>query len=593
MERSWGASRLRLPAAGPLARLAAPWLLLLAGCGLVVGIAALLTEEPPLAEVSLAYLEGDPLPVHVIRGTLDDRFEPVRGNVIHQLPPGQGWWRIRVHGDVPAEARPQLQLLSARAADALAWLAARPGEPGDGFGRRVTGLPSPRALVLALDSGVQDGDTVYLQVRSPPGNPMRVRVDPLAAVHQADLVHVGWRSAGLAGLVMLSVLALGMWGAVGEMRFGLLALALASQALYFAASGGEAHLWSATAWLSRDIRLVHLTGVLALLANIGFASRYLRLEARRPRVTLVLRVLAASAAVLAVAMLLAPRGWMIAATSALAALMILVVLSAAVVDGMRGRQAALFLLAGWVPMTLLLLGHLAELSGSWLGPPWMGHALPASCALSGLVVTVGLGGIVRTLRRERDDASHRASYDALTGALSRSAIEARLAHAVRSAHVSGSSLSVVFFDIDHFKRVNDQYGHLVGDECIRIVALRTRNRLRTYDLFGRWGGDEILVLLPDTPLDEAVGVAENLRSAVNSRALEIDGRMLAATVSLGVAQLAYGEQANELVRRADAALYASKQDGRDRVSISRWATLQDPSPSRGPTVVPAPAADRS
>src|SRR5690606_26213500 len=176
MERSWGASRLRSPAAGSLARLAAPWLLLLAGCGLVVGIAALLTEEPPLAEVSLAYLQG----------------EPVRGNVIHQLPPGQGWWRIRVHGDVPAEARPQLQLLSARAADALAWLAARPGEPGDGFGRRVTGMPSPRALVLALDSGVQDGDTVYLQVRSPPANPMRVRVDPLAAVHQADLVHVGW-----------------------------------------------------------------------------------------------------------------------------------------------------------------------------------------------------------------------------------------------------------------------------------------------------------------------------------------------------------------------------------------------------------------
>src|SRR5690606_8200240 len=222
-------------------------------------------------------------------------------------------------------------------------------------------------------------------------------------------------------------------GAVGEMRFGLLALALASQALYFAASGGEAHLWSATAWLSRDIRLVHLTGVLALLANIGFASRYLRLEARRPRVTLVLRVLAASAAVLAVAMLLAPRGWMIAATSALAALMILVVLSAAVVDGMRGRQAALFLLAGWVPMTLLLLGHLAELSGSWLGPPWMGHALPASCALSGLVVTVGLGGIVRTLRRERDDASHRASYDAPTGALSRPAAEARGAARARGA----------------------------------------------------------------------------------------------------------------------------------------------------------------
>ena len=593
MERSWGPSRLRLPAGRPLARLAAPWLLLLAGCSMVAGFAALLTEEPPLAEVSLAQLAGDPLPAHVIRGTVDDHFEPLAGSVIHQLPGWQGWWRIRIHGDVPASDRPQLQLLSARSAQAHAWLAARPGEPGDGFGRRITGTPSPRAMVLALDSGVRDGDTVYLQVRSPPGNPMRVRIDPLATVHQADLVHVGWRSAGLAGLLMLAVLALGMWGAVGEVRFGLLALALSSQALYFAASGGEAHLWQATAWLARDVRLVHLCGVLALLANITFAARYLRLDAQRPQVTLGLRLLAVAVGVLAMAMLFAPRGWMIVATSTLAAAMILVVLAVAVVDAMRGRQSALFLLAGWVPMTLLLLGHLAELSGAWLGPAWMSHALPASCALSGLVVTVGLGGVVRMLRRERDDASHRASYDALTGALSRAAIEARLAHAVRSAHVSGSSLSVVFFDIDRFKRVNDEYGHLVGDECIRIVALRTRNRLRTYDLFGRWGGDEILVLLPDTPLDEAVGVAENLRSAVNSRELEIDGRLLASTISLGVAQLAYGEQANELVRRADAALYASKQDGRDRVSVSRWATLQDPEPTVGARVYPAPAADRS
>src|SRR5690606_41382127 len=135
---------------------------------------ALVTAGRPRAGARLGHLGGGPLPVPVTRGPPDDRCEPVPGNVTHPLPPGQGWWRIRVHGDVPGEARPQLQLLSARAADALAWLAARPGEPGDGFGRRVTGMPSPRALVLALDSGVQDGDTVYLQVRSPPANPMRV-----------------------------------------------------------------------------------------------------------------------------------------------------------------------------------------------------------------------------------------------------------------------------------------------------------------------------------------------------------------------------------------------------------------------------------
>lgn len=592
MGLSWGSSRPRWFAWRPLVRLVVPWLLLLAGCGLVAGVAALLTEDAPLAEVTLSRIGGDPLPLHVIQGDLDERFEPVAGTVIHQLPPGHGWWRIRLHGDAAAGKHPRLLLLSPRAAQADAWLVPRAGAL-DGFGERITATPSPRALVLALDAGVRDGDTVYLRVRSPPGHPMRVRLDPLAAVHQADLVHIGWRSAGLAGLVLLAVLALGMWGAVGEVRFGLLGLALAALALYFAGSGGEARLWQATAWLSEDLRLVHLAGVLALVANIAFAGRYLRLEVHYPRLRRVLAAMVAAVGLVALAMLVAPHGWMIATTSTLAALMIVIVLSAAVVDGMRGRRAALFLLAGWVPMTLLLLGHLAELSGAWLGPPWMGHALPASCALSGLVVTVGLGGVVRTLRRERDDASHRASYDVLTGALSRSAIEGRLAHAVRSAHVSGTSLSVVFFDIDHFKRVNDEHGHLVGDECIRIVALRTRNRLRTYDLFGRWGGDEILVLLPDTTLDEAVGVAENLRSAVNGRELEIDGRMLAVTISAGVAQLSYGEQANELVRRADGALYASKQDGRDRVSASRWATLQQAGQAGDFTGVRAPAADRS
>lgn len=589
MELSRGSSRPRWFARRPLTRLAAPWLLLLAGCGLVAGVAVLLTEAPPLAEVTLSRLAGDPLPVEVIEGRLDARFEAVRGTVIHQLPPGQGWWRIRLHGAVAAAEHPRLQLLSPRAAQADAWLVPGAGAAGDGFGQRIPVAPSPRALVLALDGGVQDGDTVYLRVRAPPGHPMRVRIDPLESVHQADLVHVGWRSAGLAGLVLLAVLALGMWGAVGEARFGLLALALAAQALYFAASGGEARLWRATAWLSEDLRLVHMAGVLALVASIAFASRYLRLEVHYPRLRRLLVVLGTSASVAALAMLAAPHGWMIAVTSGLAAVMILLVIAAAVADGMRGRRAALFLLAGWAPMGLLLLGHLAELGGARLGPSWMGHALPASCALSGLVVTVGLGGVVRTLRRERDDASHRASYDVLTGALSRSAIEGRLAHAVRAAHASGSPLAVVFFDIDHFKHVNDEHGHLVGDECLRIVAMRTRNRLRTYDLVGRWGGDEILVLLPDTTLDEAIGVAENLRSAVNGRELEIDGRMLGVTISAGVAQLSYGEPATELVRRADDALYSSKQDGRNRVSASRWATLQQ----AGVMGARVPAADRS
>jgi diguanylate cyclase (GGDEF)-like protein len=202
----------------------------------------------------------------------------------------------------------------------------------------------------------------------------------------------------------------------------------------------------------------------------------------------------------------------------------------------------------------------------------MAHALPAAMAFSGLVVTIGLAEQLQQLRRDRDHASRMASYDALTGASSRPAIEEQLKTAVRDAHRLDRPLSVVFFDIDRFKQINDVHGHRIGDQCLRIIALRTRNRLRTYDQMGRYGGDELVVVLPDTELHEALGVAENLRSAVNCRPLSMDGVVLEASLSIGVAQLQPGETAEQLLERADAALYASKAAGRDRVSGSTRIT---------------------
>ena len=96
--------------------------------------------------------------------------------------------------------------------------------------------------------------------------------------------------------------------------------------------------------------------------------------------------------------------------------------------------------------------------------------------------------------------------------------------------------------------------------------MAARNRLRVYDACGRYGGDEILVILPDTELREAMGVAENLRSAINGRPLSIDGRLFEASLSLGVAELRQDDEMAQLIERADKALYASKAAGRNRVS---------------------------
>jgi len=241
----------------------------------------------------------------------------------------------------------------------------------------------------------------------------------------------------------------------------------------------------------------------------------------------------------------------------------------------RRERPAQFLLLAMLPMLAVLALRIGELFGYWSNPPWMVPAFPAAFALAGLVLMIGLADKLQQLRLDHAHASRLASVDTLTGASSRSVIEQYLKSAVQEAHKSGRPLSLVILDIDHFKRINDDHGHRIGDHCLRIIALRTRNRLRTYDLIGRYGGDEMLVILPDTRLGEALGVAENLRSAVNCRPLSIEGRLLQASLSLGVAELAAGETAEQLFERADAALYASKSAGRDRVTGDARVATQE------------------
>lgn len=121
-------------------------------------------------------------------------------------------------------------------------------------------------------------------------------------------------------------------------------------------------------------------------------------------------------------------------------------------------------------------------------------------------------------------------------------------------------------DLDFFKRVNDQYGHAVGDEVLRRVAALAQETMRGSDLFGRWGGEEFIVLLPDATLPQAVEAAERLRLAIQRQEFRAeDGAVFNVTVSIGVAQFAPNDSADTLTQRADKALYAAKRAGRNRV----------------------------
>ena len=127
------------------------------------------------------------------------------------------------------------------------------------------------------------------------------------------------------------------------------------------------------------------------------------------------------------------------------------------------------------------------------------------------------------------------------------------------------ALSLIMIDIDHFKQVNDTYGHLAGDTVLREMASIAQKRLRPDDVFGRYGGEEFAAILPETPLDGAVKIAEDLRKRVEEHAFMIEGERLRITISLGAAELETDMDADNLFKSADEQLYRAKNSGRNRV----------------------------
>jgi len=160
-----------------------------------------------------------------------------------------------------------------------------------------------------------------------------------------------------------------------------------------------------------------------------------------------------------------------------------------------------------------------------------------------------------------------ARTDALTGILNRGAIVRRLGEELARAVREHTTLSVGMIDIDHFKRVNDTYGHAAGDVVLQEVVRRALSVARPYDVIGRFGGEEFLVIVPNTGSAEAEDVLERMRVAVAGSPLRIDGQELTVTVSVGGAT-SRGEAVDQLSVRADDELYRAKEAGRNRVCMA-------------------------
>jgi diguanylate cyclase len=178
---------------------------------------------------------------------------------------------------------------------------------------------------------------------------------------------------------------------------------------------------------------------------------------------------------------------------------------------------------------------------------------------------------VEALRQEVNRAREEASIDGLTGLANRRSFDRALASHLARSGAESHGPSLLIADIDHFKRINDSYGHVFGDKVIRSIATILRDNVKGKDLAARYGGEEFVVVLPDTPIEGARSLAEKIRKIVEgSRIKRVGNNEIVAnvTISLGVACRHPGETDQELVSRADAALYQSKQQGRNRVTLA-------------------------
>lgn len=152
--------------------------------------------------------------------------------------------------------------------------------------------------------------------------------------------------------------------------------------------------------------------------------------------------------------------------------------------------------------------------------------------------------------------------DSLTGIANRLHFTMVYQHAVDVAHREHKPLGIIFVDIDHFKAINDTYGHLAGDQVLKQISALVKQKIRKSDVFARWGGEEFIILLPGTPLKESVQIAEILREAINAKHFENVSKI---TCSFGVGELEEYELSDALLHRADECLYAAKIGGRNRV----------------------------
>lgn len=442
---------------------------------------------------------------------------------------------------------------------------------GDIADPRTTGLSGYGAPVFELPRNLPRSAPLLLHVKPhPTGDPgVTIAVQSLEDYLRDNALWVAFASACLAAMAMMALTAIVFGAILRDRAYLFYAVYLGCFIVLEALSTGFLFTvlhWHA--WAPAIGVVGRLVTVLSIISASLFLIDFTRMRHVAPVMhRLLLGYVVAVAVVLAPALLSIPTLMAVARAlvNPLLAVGALLLPIAALVTWIRGSRYGAYFLLGWLPLMAATFMGAMQAAGAFPSWTWLEDSLLVAGAFEALVLAVGLADRALAHRRHFDDARQRSMTDPLTGLLNRRAWEEQLLGLAEQTQRAGQRLYVLFVDLDHFKSLNDTFGHRAGDEALCSVAAAMKRTLPPDSLVCRYGGEEFVVAVNVSGSAQAHSIAETLRASVASRAIAVDAAGTALTLSIGLARHRSGDSAQATVEQADRAMYQAKSSGRNRV----------------------------
>jgi two-component system, sensor histidine kinase LadS len=539
--------------------------------------AAAVAADPSFGMRVLDAARAQPAPDAVTSGSLDDQFTPLARDQLRSHG-GTYWLKLESARTFAPDGIPVVVMHAGRQTDAQVFAGGADQAVSLPRATRLPGFRGTEDSVFTLAHGLDPRRPLYAHVNVGEGDsePVSFAGSTLDATLARGAEHARMIALTFGALMAVALAALLIWFVLAEQLFILYATLFFMLALYVTYLSGQGFDWP---WLRYAQPLnsfawnvpVGLSGAVACL----FTREIADLKHATPRIYAMYGWFAASFVLVTIANLAKFLGfgtWVNALGNLMFVGLAVFTMIVAFRAWRRGNRAAGWFMIAWV----LLEGFTITAAVRFLFVPSVDsspllyyYGLPLSMVAAAVLIALGVADRLRAQRAALTEAERRAQTDPLTGVLNRRSFIERLDAACLRARARGLPIALLFIDLDHFKKINDSFGHQAGDACLRAIIDPIHAELRQSDVIGRYGGEEFVVILSSADAAAANPIAQRIRERVAGVRVDGFGTPIHMTCSIGVAASdTLGVWGEHLIARADAAVYVAKNLGRNQVQMA-------------------------